>query len=71
MSLSNGLLSYVYRHSALSRASSRQTGGNELERAATLFPGRSTRATCGPPFSRLHRRTYWPVRVRFRSRNGS
>ena len=32
--------SYLRRHSALSRASSRQTGGNELKHAATLFPGR-------------------------------
>jgi hypothetical protein len=32
---------------------------------------RSTRATCGPPASRLRRRTYWPVRVRSRGRNGS
>ena len=33
-------MSYLRRHSALSRASSRQTGDNELERAATLFPSR-------------------------------
>src|SRR5215469_7424798 len=30
--------SYLHRHSALSRASSRQTGGGWWEHAATLFP---------------------------------
>jgi hypothetical protein len=38
--IADDLPSYLHRYSALSRASSRQTGCNELKRAASLFPSR-------------------------------
>ena len=56
--------SYLRRHSALSRAISRQTGGNELERAATLFPSRVLPIySCHVrfPVLRLRPRMYKPV----------
>ena len=60
--------SYLRRHSALSRASSRQTGGNELERAATLFPSRVLPIySCHVRFPVLRAATpgcYKPVAVR-------
>jgi hypothetical protein len=64
--------SYLRRHCALSRASSRQTGGNELKHAATLFPGRVLPIysyTCDSPFSGLRPRMYEPVAVRSDSRS--
>jgi hypothetical protein len=59
-------LSYLRRHSALSRASSRQTGGNELERAANFFPSRVLPIYS---FSGRRPRMYKPVAVRSDSRS--
>jgi hypothetical protein len=65
--------SYLRRHSALSRASSRQPGVKELERAATLFRSRGSADLLVPraiPRSPgLRPRMYKPVAVRSDSRS--
>jgi hypothetical protein len=66
------LASYLHRHSALSRASSRQTDGNELERAATLFPSQVLPIyPCHVRFPALRAapQIYKPVAVRSDSRS--
>jgi len=67
--------SYLHGHSALVRASSRHSDvkglltGGDPESGTGFCP--STRATCGPRFSRLRRQTHGPGAgaVAFRGRN--
>ena len=62
--------SYLHGHSALSRASSRHSGGKERLPGSDPDLGhgsaRLTRATCGPRFSRLRLQTHGPAGPRGR-----